>query len=201
MPPCYPPSGGPPPALPTPSPARSKRFAPLRNAPRPQAGGRCRALTPRPPRLRYGLEPWPSAVAYARWLRPALSGVPTPHRTCAVPLRLPLRLCPAITAQPMFPHHPDHSSAPGRTRWLSPSLSRARRRAEAQHDPRARGFPKGATPPLAEVQGAEPACSGPAHRRSARRTGAAQRAVCDDMALRSASCCACPAKAAWARSM
>src|SRR5690606_1935564 len=49
-------------------------------APGPQAGGQYRATADLLPRLIVGLEPWPSTVAFVRWLRPARSGVPTPLR-------------------------------------------------------------------------------------------------------------------------
>src|SRR5690606_11538839 len=77
-------------------------------APGPQVGGQCCAAAELLPRPIDGLEPWPSAVALARWLRPARFGVPPLLRRRA---SFPESDVRKWVAQPMLAHHPDRRSA------------------------------------------------------------------------------------------
>src|SRR5690606_25382374 len=101
----------------------------------PQVGGQCRATADLLPRPIDGLEPWPSAVALARWLRPACSGVPA--------LYFPEPGVRKRAAQPMLAYHPERRSATGRGGWLCPSMGWVRRRAAAQYGRLAWGCAEG----------------------------------------------------------
>src|SRR5690606_30908457 len=114
-------------------------------APGPQAGGQCCADADLLPRPIVGLEPWPSAVSLARWLRPARSGVPTLNRSAAT------------TVATSF-----SAKLPGSGRGVgtaSPALGAEGHAAMACRcwRPPASGVPRGQPPPWRGARGAEPA--------------------------------------------
>jgi hypothetical protein len=121
---------------------------PPRQGPRPwnPVGSPHRAASRRAPRLRCGLEPWPSVAVFVRWLRPACSGVPSQMQHAECSMRN--AEAAAAAAQPMLPHHPGQRSATSRGGWLCPYLSRVRRQARAQHDPQAWRRSGGGNAPL-----------------------------------------------------